>query len=179
MNIQYRELKESDLTPNLFASFNRHQEVKRCWRKEDNVWFLKDIPFVEEWNKEEKEYLVICLKNTINTDGRVYGAFDNDKLIGFLSVESKTFGSKNQYVELTSLHISNEYRGKGIGKKLFQIALKCSMELGALKLYISAHSSEETQAFYKAMGCVEAEEYNMTAVEKEPYDCQLECLAII
>lgn len=30
-------------------------------------------------------------------------------------------------------------------------------------------------AFYRAMGCVEAEVYNRQHVEKEPYDCQLEC----
>ena len=42
------------------------------------------------------------------------------------------------------------------------------------KLYISGHSAVETQAFYKAMGCVEAKEYNQKHVELEPYDCQLE-----
>lgn len=46
--------------------------------------------------------------------------------------------------------------------------------LGAQALYISAHSSVESQAFYKAMGCVEAKEYQAFHVEKEPCDCQLE-----
>ena len=46
---------------------------------------------------------------------------------------------------------------------------------GAKKLYISAHSAVETQAFYRAMGCVEAQEYNQKHVEAEPYDCQMEC----
>ncbi len=46
--------------------------------------------------------------------------------------------------------------------------------MGAKKLYISAHSSQETQAFYSSMGCIEAREYNKTLVAKEPYDCQLE-----
>ena len=31
------------------------------------------------------------------------------------------------------------------------------------------------KAFYKSMGCVEAEVYNQKHVEDEPYDCQLEC----
>lgn len=48
-------------------------------------------------------------------------------------------------------------------------------EKNAKKLYISAHSAVESPAFYKAMGCVEAKEYNAEHVEKEPYDCQLEC----
>ena len=46
---------------------------------------------------------------------------------------------------------------------------------GAKKLYISAHSAVESQAFYKSMGCVEAKVYNQKHVEDEPYDCQLEC----
>lgn len=47
---------------------------------------------------------------------------------------------------------------------------------GAKKLYISAHSAVESQAFYKAMGCVEAQVYNQMHVEQEPCDCQLECV---
>ena len=40
----------------------------------------------------------------------------------------------------------------------------------------SAHSSVESQAFYRKMGCVEAMVYNRQHVEAEPYDCQLECV---
>ena len=48
----------------------------------------------------------------------------------------------------------------------------------ALKGFVSveaAHSAVESQAFYKAMGCVEAQVYHPGHVEAEPYDCQLEC----
>jgi hypothetical protein len=62
----------------------------------------------------------------------------------------------------------------GIGKRLFALGYETAKAMGAQKLYISAHSSEETQAFYKALGCVEATEYNDSFVAKEPYDCQLE-----
>ena len=47
--------------------------------------------------------------------------------------------------------------------------------MGAGKLYISAHSAVESQAFYHAMGCVEAKVYCQAHVDMEPYDCQLEC----
>ena len=66
-------------------------------------------------------------------------------------------------------------RGQGVGKALFLAAKEWSKERGAKKLYISAHSAVESQAFYKAMGCVEAQVYNRKHVEEEPYDCQLEC----
>ena len=65
-------------------------------------------------------------------------------------------------------------RGTGIGKKLFNAAKDWANKHGAKKLYISAHSAVETQAFYKAMGCTEAQVYNQKHTEAEPFDCQLE-----
>lgn len=55
----------------------------------------------------------------------------------------------------------NEYAGGGF-----------ALELIGLKDFMSLY---ESQAFYKKMGCVEAEQYNREHVDKEPYDCQLEC----
>ncbi|MCC5464644.1 hypothetical protein [Pelosinus baikalensis] len=39
--------------------------------------------------------------------------------------------------------------------------------MGARKIYISAHSSEESQAFYKVIGCVEAVEINKQLLDAE------------
>lgn len=105
----------------------------------------------------------------------MYGAFFNGRLKGFVSVESEFFGSKKQYLDLTSIHVSQELRRAGIGRALFGAARDWARERGAKKLYISAHSAVESQNFYKSMGCVEAEEYKREHVEAEPYDCQLEC----
>lgn len=173
-SINYRELKESEIAIELFRSFNRHQDVKKCWRKENGEWILKDIAFIEQWGLDEYRFLVECLHNTIKTGGAVFGAFKNNSLLGFASVESQFFGSKKEYLQLSSLHTSYENRGMGIGKNLFSIVCKKAKEMGAQKLYISAHSSQETQAFYKAQGCIEATEYNEKLVEAEPCDCQLE-----
>ena len=175
MAVRIRQIKEKELTTELFAHFNRYQEVKRCWRKEEGKWVLKDIAFVEQWSQEDYAYLVECLKHTVATKGKVYGAFEGKVLVGFCSIEHERFGSKRQYVELTSLHVTCEKRGEGIGRRLFETARSVAASFDARKLYMSTHSCQETQAFYKAMGCVEAEEYKKEAVEKEPCDCQLEC----
>lgn len=167
-------LSESQISRQLFRHFNRHQEVKRCWRKEAGSWKLRDISFVEEWKEAEYEFLVKCLKNTIHTGGFVFGCFEEGKLKGFTSVESRRFGSKEQYVQLSCIHVSCECRGKGYGKRLFERAILAARKLEAEKLYISAHSSEETQAFYHALGCVEATEYDEKLYAAEPCDCQLE-----
>ncbi len=172
--INYHQLNETEINESLFANFNRYQEVTKCWRKENGQWILKDIAFTEQWGPAEYSFLVKCLVNTVKTGGCVLGAYDHNKLIGFASVENEFFGSKKEYLQLSSLHISHDYRGKGIGKNLFSLAGRKAKELGAQKLYISAHSSQETQAFYRALGCIEAEEYNEELVAAEPCDCQLE-----
>jgi len=172
--INYKKITKDEVELSLFSNFNRYQEVNKCWRKENGEWVLKEISFTEQWGLDQYKDLVKYLKNTIETNGRVFGAFKNDVLVGFASLENKFFGSKNEYLQLSSIHTSYENRGQGIGKQLFILVCENAEQMGAKKLYISAHSSEATQSFYKSLGCVEAVEYNESLVAKEPYDCQLE-----
>ncbi|ADZ84985.1 GNAT family N-acetyltransferase [Cellulosilyticum lentocellum] len=172
--MEYRALSTEEMDLELFKEFKRHQVVTKCWRKIDGNWVVKDNPFEENWGEEEYRILIKCLKHTLETGGIVFGAFKEGILKGISSVESEFFGSNQEYLDLSSIHVSEEMRGMGIGKQLFQMASTWAREKGAKKLYISAHSSIESQAFYKAMGCVEALEYNKEHVEKEPCDCQLE-----
>lgn len=171
----YRELSLEEITRELFSDFQRRQDVTRCWRKVDGKWVIKDIAFVDDWTEEDYGELIRCLRNTVSTGGLVGGVFVEDKLKGFVSVEGGFLGSAGQYKDLSCIHVSGDMRGKGIGKELFLKAKAYAKEAGGEKLYISAHSAVESQAFYRAMGCVEAEEYNKEHVEKEPCDCQLEC----
>ena len=173
--IQYRELKENEISRELFGNFMRCQDVKKCWRKEEGRWVIKDIHFLDDWSEADYQILIACLKNTAATGGLVYAAFCGGSLKGFASVESGLFGGEEKYLDLTSLHVSQDMRGEGIGKALFSASCKWAKEKGARKLYISGHSAVETQAFYKAVGCEEAKVYNQKHVEAEPYDCQLEC----
>lgn len=174
--MEYREIKKNEIERKLFKDFIRHQVVTKCWRRDENgAYVIKDDPFIDEWTEEEYGILVDCLKNTVATSGVVYGAFEEGKLKGFASVEGGFQGSENQYLDLSSLHVSEDMRGHGIGRVLFDMAKKWAKDHGGKKLYISGHSALETQAFYKAMGCTEAQEYNMKHVEEEPWDCQLEC----
>lgn len=115
---------------------------------------VKPDTFVDDWSAEDYAFLVKCLKNTVHTGGIVYGAFWDGCLKGFTSVEGELFGSEKQYADLTCIHVSEEMRGSGIGKKLFSLAADWAREHGAKKLYISAHPAVETQAFYRVRGCM-------------------------
>ena len=173
--IQYRTLRADEIDRALFASFLRHQTVTNCWRKENNTWVIQNAPFIDDWSERDYQTLVVCLKHTAAASGLVYAAFCDGLLKGFVSVEPGLFGGEQKYLDLSSLHVSEDKRGQGVGKTLFLAAKAWAREHGARKLYISAHSAVESQAFYKAMGCVEAQVYNQRHVDAEPYDCQLEC----
>lgn len=173
---EYRKLCADEICTELFDEFIRHQKVTKCWRKENQKWIIIDAPFIDDWADKEYKILVECLRNTVITGGLVYAAFCEGSLKGFVSVEPALFGGEQRYLDLSSIHVSEDMRGKGIGKALFLAAEEWAREHGARKLYISAHPAVESQAFYKAMGCVEAQMYNQEHVDKEPYDCQLECV---
>lgn len=175
--ITYKILNEDDINRKLFSGFVRHQVITKCWRKQNEEWKIIDAPSVDDWTEDNYQFLVKCLKNTVSTGGFVYGAFLNNELKGFVSVEPQTLGKQEEevYKELSSIHVSEDMRRKGIGKKLFLAAKEWAKENGADKLYISGHPSVESQAFYKKMGCVEAKINETSHVSREPFDCQLEC----
>lgn len=174
--MEYRELSEQEIDRSLFRSFIRRQIVTKCWRKEDGVWLVKEIPFIDDWTEADYQEQIENLKHTVRSGGFVYAAFYNRELKGFVSVEKDLFGSSDKYLDLSSIYVSEDMRQQGIGAELFSKARQWAKEQGADKLYISAHSAIESQAFYRKMGCVEAKQYNQAHVEKEPCDCQLECV---
>ncbi len=172
--ITYRTLTEHEICRDLFQHFIRHQVVTDCWRRDNGKWVIRPDPFIDEWTEKDYQVLIADLQETARFGGFVYAAFCDGQLKGFVSVTSELFGTSKQYLDLTNIHVSEDQRRCGIGKALFAAARKWAKEHGAGKLYISAHSAVESQAFYAWVGCVEAKEYSQSHVEKEPFDCQLE-----
>ena len=117
--MKYKELKLEEIERNLFLHFERHQVVQKCWRKVNNKWTIQDAPFIDQWSEEDYSILIKCLKNTIRTGGVVFGAFLEGQLKGFASVEPVLFGKNQEYMDLSSIHVSEDMRGHGIGKQLF------------------------------------------------------------
>ena len=173
--IEYRNISADEINRALFSSFIRRQTVVKCVRRENGVWVVRDDPFIDDWSEDDYRFLIKCLRRTVTSGGFLQGAFSDEQLKGFVSVEPELFGKKSNYLDLSSLHVSADFRGKGIGRALFEAAKRFAAQKGAEKLYISSHSAVETQAFYKKMGCVDAEEPNEKHVAKEPFDRQLEC----
>lgn len=170
----YEKLGEANFNAASLDGFQRRQEVFRCWRKTDDGYKLAPVHYVEDWDLTERRQLAQRILKTVSDGGLAYGAIKNGEVIGFALLDGALFGSKNQYIDLAEFYVSTPYRGMGVGKRLFAAACDGARELGAAKLYISAHSAEDSISAYKSYGCTFAEEINARLAEKEPCDLQLE-----
>lgn len=173
-SIYIKRMGVDDIPPDFLENFRRHQPVNRAWRRDGDEYVLCDVSYTSDWNIEKKASVARGLVETIEGGGAVFAAFEGERLMGFASVLGEPIGARGQYLDLHMLHVSEEYRGRGVGRALFESACAYARERGAEKLYLSAHSAESPMAFYYKVGCMPAAEPNAAHVEEEPYDVQLE-----
>jgi N-acetylglutamate synthase-like GNAT family acetyltransferase len=180
-NFQYsfKVLGINDLNNDILDRFNRFQKVNKIYAKENGQWIVKEHAYIEDWDKKRKvEKINSDFYNAIISGAYVIAAYNENSIIGFAVLLNRKFGTQNQYIQLQDIHVSYEYRNNGIGKKLFANCIEKAKEIGAKKIYISANSSEETQCFYKNIGCIDAEEINEVLAQDEPFDRQMEYIII-
>lgn len=173
MSVCITALTRGNFRADSLDRFVRRQEVTQCWRCIGGEWQLCPIAFTEEWNQEKLRSEAKELLQAIERGDAAYAAFDGEQVVGFAQLGDR-LGSKGQYIDLVSFHVSAPYRGQGIGRRLFYALCDEARRLGAEKLYISAHSSKESQAAYRALGCELAREIDPVRVSLEPFDVQME-----
>lgn len=173
MLVEIQTLTHDNFRANSLDGFVRHQEVTECWRCVNDEWQLLPIAFTEDWDLPRLRDEAADLLRTIDEGTHVIGAFDGAKVVGYAQLGER-LGSHEQYIELVGFHVSEPYRGQGLGRRLFGAICDAGRAAGADKLYISAHSSKESQAAYRALGCVHAAEVDPTRAANEPCDVQME-----
>lgn len=167
--IKIELLSENNFNENSLDNYVRTQNVKKVYRRQGEEYVLVDMPYVEDWSPEKKRSVA---KDFSSKEYISYVALDDGKVVGFIGLKKQLFGD---YMILDMMHTSAEYRGKGLGRKLFELGKDAARKAGAKALYISACSSEETIAFYKAMGAVVTKDTIKEIEEDEPCDLQMSC----
>lgn len=163
-------LSENNFNEYSLDSYVRKQAVKRVYRREGSKYVLVDMPYVEDWNLERKRQVA----KAISSDEYIsYIALDDDAVIGFIGLKKRL---NNDNMILDMMHVSAACRGMGIGSKLFDLGKEEAKKAGAKGLYISACSSEETIAFYKAMSAELTNHPIQEIADDEPYDLQMICV---
>lgn len=177
-NIIYRKLTSENFGERSLDEFVRYQTATEVWLPNGGQWTLKALDSIRiwDWDLEKRRQTAKTIADGIRSGGFAYAAFSEGKVIGYIYITGKFWGSKQQYTELKLYHISKPYRRMGVGKELFRLACEEARTLGAKKLYISANNSKESQEAYRRLGCVDAEEINLECVEREPFDVQMEYL---
>ena len=150
-------------------NYQRKQDVKKVYRKHNGEYILVDCVYTEDWDMEKRRSVA---KNISSDDYVTYPAVENDEVVGFIGLKKDLV---EQYMILDMIHVSAACRGQGIGRKLFDVGKEEARKVGAKALYISACSSEETIAFYKAMGAELTDCPIKEIAEDEPYDLQMVC----
>lgn len=171
--MEYIKITEKNFSPYSLGSFVRHQEVYECYRRIDGELKLVPVRFTESWGAEELINMAQHVLDILH-DGFGYAAVSEGKVVGFAAAYSNPVGENREYIELSELYVSEEHRNMGIGRKLFTLVAEEAKALGAKKLYISAHSSKESQAAYRHFGCTESAWIYPEKAEAEPCDVQME-----
>ena len=173
MPIEIKRMTPDSFRTDSLDGFIRHQEVTECWRYAAGKWQLVPIAFTEDWDHMRLRAEASGLLEAIQRGFPVWGAFENGWVVGYARL-GECLGKRKQYIELVGFQVSAPYRNQGIGRRLFDAVCTAARERGAKKLYISAHSSKESQAAYHALGCVLAQEPDPAHVAAEPFDVQME-----
>ncbi|MBQ4578224.1 MAG: GNAT family N-acetyltransferase [Clostridia bacterium] len=148
-----RKLTAADLRPGLLHDFNHIQNWTEQWVSTDAGWQLQPLSASRTWDAEKRVWMVSYLQAHLDRGGKLFGAFDGSRLVGFSAVDAPPIG---EYASLTLLFVDDDYKRQGLGRTLFRMAADAAKELGARKLFISSIPSPATVAFYFAMGCTDA-----------------------
>ncbi len=171
--MNYREMHIKEIVR--LSEIDRSEVVEYVYYLRNGKLELEKESYdIKSWDKEELNSFINRLYDLYGRKGYIFGAFDEERIVGLVALDSKLFGQDKDQLKLDMLYISCSYRGKGIGRKLMEICKDKAKGLGASKLYISATPFKNTVDFYTRMGAKLTEEVNEELFKLEPYDIHLD-----
>jgi len=170
-----RELTGHDLP--LLAQIDRSELVEECYRLEKGELILYPVHFdMRGWPEGEAEENALALETCLRRGGWLYGIFDGQVLVAAVAVDNRVIHNQRLSMrQLKFLHISLDYRGQGLGAKLFALACEQGRRFDAEALYVSATESRNTVEFYQRQGCRLVDQADPELFDQEPRDIHLYC----
>ena len=171
--INRRELSRDEI-PTMWT-IDRSEVIEAVYYLEHGTLVLKpEFYDMRGWPEGEADIYRPLLETCYDQGGWFHGLFDNDLLIGVAVLEGKFIGRERDQLQIKFLHVSSDYRHRGLGRKLFDLSAVEARARGARRLYISATPSEHTIGFYLDLGCKITSELDPALFELEPEDIHLE-----
>ena len=156
-------------------AIDRRELIEAVYHCVDGALVLRPERFdMQGWPPGEAEKYTPVLEKCYDQGGWFYGLFATGVPVGAAVLGSRLFGRGHDRLQLLYLHVSTDYRHRGLGQKLFGLTAAEARRRGARWLYISATPSRRTIDFYMRLGCTLAAEPDPELFAFEPEDIHLE-----
>ena len=124
-------------------TIDRRELVEAIYHLEYGCLVLRPERYhIQGWPPGEAELYTPILLDCFDRGGTFLGAFEGGALVGIAVLECGFIGKPRDQLQLKFLHVSCDYRKRGLGQALFERMVERARELGARRLYISATPSE-------------------------------------
>lgn len=170
--ITYREVQFHEAQ--LLGTIDRSERIDAVYRATNGILELKETQQeVHSWDSIELTAYVARLEAVIDSAGRVYGAWDEHRLVGIGSLDTSGVGGESAVMKLDMLYVSAEYCGRGIGRRLTEMLASQARAFGATSLYISATPTRGTVDAYLCMEAKVLGSPDPEMLAREPDDIHL------
>lgn len=170
--ILYRELEPHEAE--LLRAIDRSERIEGIYRNVDGALRLEERrETVSAWEPAELTALVARLQALMASGGKAFSAWDGSRIVGIGSLETSGVGGDRSVLKLDILHVSAGHRGRGIGRRLTELAAERARSLGARSLYISATPTRGTVDAYLRMGAAVLASPDPALLAREPEDIHL------
>ncbi|WP_282942640.1 GNAT family N-acetyltransferase [Paenibacillus sp. RC67] len=153
---------------------DRSETIELFYKCKDGI--LEEIKAGHEcpnWKEDNYQEIISRFEYELSNGGMAYGAFDEDKLVGFGVLAHKFRGKEHNQLQIDLMYVTREYRRQGIGRQIIGLLSKAAIEKGAKYLYISSTETESAVKFYSSCGSTVTSEIDEELFEKEPYDIHM------
>jgi GNAT superfamily N-acetyltransferase len=158
------------------SEIDRSERVTRAYEMEDGALTQVEVDWdVAAWTEgsggdHSLSHQKAFCRSHLDRGGVLVGAFSDDSLVGIAVVRPKL---REDMAQLAFLHITQEFRRRGIATTLMGEAREIARQAGARRMYVSSIPSSSAVGFYLAQGCHLAEDVDPELFALEPKDIHL------
>lgn len=151
---------DEELDLNTYYQFNsdrsdslnieKANKLRRATRDNRDIEKIKKylIGFFGAGTKEEIQRITSDEKIDEEMENGIYLLEEEGKIKGM----ARFFGESRKYIDITTVYIDEEYRGKGYGKKIMQLMVKQALEKNKIPITQTGLSNEVAKHIYEKMG---------------------------
>jgi len=144
----------------MMDAFDWYQEITREVRKSGRVVKLRR-PKMETTGPDDRDDLIkywfistVAIQAHYHGPDEVFVAIADGQVRGYAALRDRPVDKNKDTAELMRMFVSFDCRRMGLGKRLFLLCAEAARAAGMRRMVIRTEESVESNAFYKAMGCV-------------------------